>query len=352
MNHTNGNALKKILILAPFFGKEGAWIDDFCDRSDLEFWKAPYARRPASWHQRGPVTPLAEWLEHLDYVRLAMRWQPDCIVTSFPQLALVAALLLPLAGKPSTGLIAWNFNLGSLTNRWKGRLAGRLLRRVDRFIVHASSEISSYANWLGIEENKFRFVPLQRGMIAELAPSPIEGRYIVSMGSANRDYPTLVEAVLGTGIKTVIISKQYLIDRLPNHPGLVKLSGLTQEECDSILAGAEINVVPIRSTRTAAGQVTFITSMRMGVPTVATRCVGTVDYIQDGLTGLLVLPEDAESLRRAIASLWHDHDLKFRIGTAGRVYGEQFLSDEAAGRSLSQIIDEVHASKPPAHART
>lgn len=334
---------KRILVLAPFFGTEGAWIDDFCNRPDLEFNKVPYINRPESWHKRGSVTPLAEWVGHFRYVYRAMKLQPDCVVTSFPQLALIAAMVLPFMGKPEVCLVAWNFNLGSVNNNLKGCLAGWLLRRVDRFIVHARSEIENYADWLAIPKEKFLFMPLQRGRVGEVEPSSIQRPYIVSMGSANRDYETLVEAVRGSGIKTVIISKQSVLTRLPDDPDLVKLSDLTQDECNSILGGSEMNVVPIRSTQTAAGQVTFITSMRMGIPTVATRCVGTVDYIDDGLTGLLVPPEDSGALRRAIFSLWQDAELKSRIGSAGRDYAEQHLSDEAAGRYLSQVLDQVLA---------
>ncbi len=198
---------KRILILAPFFGLENIWIDDFCDRPDLEFKKAPYLNHPRSWHKRGPITPLGEWLGFFKYSYGAMKWKADCIVTCFPQLALTTAALLLFTGKSGTRLVAWNFNLGSLSRGWKRLLARRILRRVDRFVVHAHGEIGTYARWLGVEEEKFRFVPLQRGKIAELKPSRIPTPYIVSMGSANRDYKVLVDAVLGTGIKTVIISK-------------------------------------------------------------------------------------------------------------------------------------------------
>lgn len=350
-NSKSSTQRKRILILAPFFagggvgagGGSNAWIDDFCHRTDLEFNKAPYPKQPESWHNRGAVTPLIEWLRHFDYVRRGMAWKPDCIITSFPQLAFAAAVLLPLMGKPGARLVAWNFNLGSLAGRWKGRLAGMALRRVDRFIVHAQGEIGSYAKWLGIREEKFRFVPLQRGGITEIQPSPISGPYIVSMGSANRDYRTLADAVIGTGIKTVIIAKKTLIEMLPEHPDLIKLSGLTQDECLSILSGAVLNIAPLAPTQTASGQVTFITSMRMGIPTIATDCVGTVDYIRDGETGLLVPPGDAKALRTAIESFWRDEGYRSRIGVAGKQYAEEHFSDEAAGRYLSQVIDEVCA---------
>ena len=281
---------RKILVLGPFFGPGGIWIDSFCVRPDLEFEKRLYLDHPASWHERGPTTPIREWASYFSYARKSMRSRADCIITCFPQLALAAAALLSVTNGPRPRLIAWHFNLGSLSNEWKGYFAGRILKRVDRFVVHATAEINNYAKWLGLEEEKFCFVPLQRGKFDDVKPSPIEKPYIVSMGSANRDYKTFVNAVLGTGIRTVIIGKRSIIDDLPEHPDLLKMDNLTWEECKSILSGAELNVVPIASGPSASGQVTFITSMIMGIPTVATRSIGTVDYIQDWKTGVLVPP--------------------------------------------------------------
>ena len=271
-----------------------------------------------------------------------MKPRPDCIITCFPPLAFVAAALLLFAGKSGPSLIAWHFNIGSLSNEWKGLFAGRILRRVDRFVVHSRSEIRDYARWLRIEEKKFCFVPLQRASFDDVKPSPIQKPYIVAMGSANRDYTTLVTAMLGAGIKTVIISKKTILDELPEHPDLLKLSNLTMQECRNILGGAEINIVPI-SAQTASGQVTFLTSMRAGIPTIVTRCAGSVDYIQDGKTGLLVAAGDPAMLRRAVKSLWQDKTLRSRIGSAGRDYAEEHFSDEVAGQHLGHVIDEVLA---------
>ena len=131
---------------------------------------------------------------------------------------------------------------------------------------------------------------------------------------------------------------------MPEHPDLLKLANLTAEECRNILGGAEMNIVPVSSTRTAAGQVTFITSMSMGIPTIATRCVGSVDYIQDWETGVLVEPGDTTALRQAIETLWRDQALRLRLGEAGRNYAQDHLSDQAAGRHLAEVIDEVFRS--------
>ena len=90
------------------------------------------------------------------------------------------------------------------------------------------------------------------------------------------------------------------------------------------------------ATDSASGQVTFITSMTMGIPTVATRCIGTVDYFEDGKTGVLVPPGDAAALRVAIESLWRDEAFRSRIGLTAHSHARRHFSDEEAGQHLYQ----------------
>lgn len=332
---------RRILVLSHFFGANLAWIDDFCLRDDLEFKKIRYENTPVPWHQRGRITPVSEWLQRFRYVFTALKEDADCVVACFPQMALPAAIGLRITGNTTARLVAWHFNLGALTPAWKGWVAGKLLARVDCFIVHATGEIDAYSRWLHLPKGKFRFIPLQRGKVETTGPGPIPQPYIVSMGSANRDYETLVSAVLGLGIKTVIISKRDVVDGLPDHPDLIKLHSLTMDECNSILREAAVNVVPISDSGTASGQVTFLTGMRLGVPTVCSRCVGTVDYFKEGETGLLVPPRDVGALRHAIRALLNDEDLRTKIARAGFVYAERHFSDEAAGENLAQVLSDL-----------
>ena len=333
---------KKILILAPFFTSSAAWIDDFCDRQDFTFKKQLFLSDQVSWHQRGPKTPLREWWALTKYARGAMTWQPDCVVTCFPQLAIVmAALSILLFWRPKLPLIAWNFNLGHLPTGLKKVVVGFLLRKVDLFVVHSRGEIESYSRLIGVPEQRFRFVPLQKGDVGKMKPSTISGHYIVSMGSANRDYETFVGAIAGTGIKSVVISKREIVEGLPDCAELTKLSGLSADECDSIMNGALVNVVPTLATDTAAGQVTFTTGMRMGIPTIATLAVGSRDYIEDGKTGLLVEPRNPKSLRQAIERLWFDPAFRSDISRSGKEHADRYFSDEAAARHLADIIDEL-----------
>ena len=59
-------------------------------------------------------------------------------------------------------------------------------------------------------------------------------------------------------------------------------------------------------------------AMAFGLPVVATRVGGLPEVIEDGVTGLLVPPGDADALAQAMIRLLSDADLRRRMGQAGR----------------------------------
>lgn len=56
----------------------------------------------------------------------------------------------------------------------------------------------------------------------------------------------------------------------------------------------------------------------MALPVIATRVGGIPEVVEDGVTGLLVEPEDPAALARAIERLGADADLRREMGAAGR----------------------------------
>ena len=333
---------KRWAILLPFGSeKSGVWIDDFGTRADLSFTKITSGDALGSWHKRGPTTPFSEWLFYLKHALRAVRMRPDGIITSFPQLAFTAAILLTLVGNRKTRLIAWTFNLGSVSQPWKGRIAGFILRRVDIFIVHSRAEEKIYSDWLKLPKHRFRFKPLQRGAPRKFKVSSTTPPYIVSMGSANRDYSTLVKAISDIDAPIIIISKESILAAIPDSPQITKMHDIPYVECLKILAAARLNIVPLKNVVTASGQISFLNAMRMGIPTIATKSAGTVDYIEDMKTGMLIEPNNIEAMREAIRKLWKDDVLHRTISTKAIEHAENYFSDEAAAKHLFDIIDEM-----------
>ena len=327
-------------IAANFFTGQGdRWLDDFIDDERFVFTKIAAGRRD-NWHQRGKVTGVREWREHFRHARRAMQDQPDGLITCYPQLAACAGVLKGL-GYARPRIIAHNFNLGDISNPIKRRLGGWACQHVDRFLVHSPVEVDLYSRWLGLPAKRFEFVPLQRGRVSIDRVEDTAAPFLLAMGSAHRDYDTLIRAVIELGIRTVIVTRKDEIDRLPRSANVEFKTGLTEVECLDLLARARLSVTPVANMETASGQITFINAMQLGVPVLATRCPGTDGYIEDGKTGVLLTPFDVGDMRAKINAIWNDAAMRERIAAGGKQFADASLSDEGAAATLKRIMIDL-----------
>ncbi len=79
-----------------------------------------------------------------------------------------------------------------------------------------------------------------------------------------------------------------------------------------------------------------------GRPMVATDVPGCRETVQDGVTGLLVPPRDAESLAAALEQLAGEKALRRRMGTATRDLVERALSDEVVAEQTLALYRTLH----------
>jgi glycosyltransferase involved in cell wall biosynthesis len=333
------------IVLSPFTRSENPeWIFDFID-------KAKHTARavPAGYeHDRSrPSSSAADWLDYLrhgfkGFLQAARGKRGTGIITAFPQLAVVIALLKKLTGRRDLPLIAWCFNLGRPYEGIKGKLARFCLPQVDLFVVHSRAEIDIYSEWLKLPRSRFVFVPLSAEPPA-MAPWSEHGEepYIVALGTANRDYALLAEAAGRLGYKTVIVAGQYATQDIKAPPCVSFRSGLSLAQCHALAANSRINVIPIADIAAPSGQVTLIESMMLGVPLIATACAGTFDYVNDGIDGVLVKPKDVEAMEDALVRLWNDAGLRARISENAKQAALQNFSFEAAGKRLQVLMDQI-----------
>ncbi|KMO29358.1 hypothetical protein VQ02_30010 [Methylobacterium variabile] len=334
------------IVATPFSRDEdGDWITRYVGGG------ARFVTAPALYvHDRSrAASGLSEWFDYLRHawgawrlVRAAPRGGAG-LLTGFPQLAVTAALLKLLLGRSDVPLVAWCFNLGRTPGGWKARLARAVLRQVDVFVVHSRREVALYAAWLNLPRERFVFVPLS------IRDEPRETRedeaapFILAMGSANRDYRTLVEAAARLGLPTVIVAGTHATAGLSLPPNVTMRRNLAIAECHDLCGRARVNVVPLRDTAFTSGQVTVLEAMMLGKPVVATRAAGTEDYVIDGWNGHLVPPEDSGALAAAIAALWDDPATRARLGEGARRTVQEGTTFAAVAPAMAAVLDAAQA---------
>lgn len=295
------------------------------------------------------ATSASQWL---DYLRHAARawfsvpfWRRGVgFITCFPQLPVMVGLLkrLTFSRRP---LIAWMFNLGRTYGGAKGVLARFGLKSVNLFIVHSRAEIDSYSEWLGLPRERFIFVPLSIEMLPVTEQEDISEPFVFAMGSANRDYKLLFDTLHRLGHRAVVVAGPHAVQGLYVPPNVTVKSGLTLAECHRLCQRARVNVVPVDNEVTASGQVTLLETMMYGKAVVATRCVGTDDYVEEGVTALTVPAGDGHALAQSIDLLWNDEERRRQLGAAAFRYVREQVSFRGVSGQMHEAIRRAMSAR-------
>ena len=89
-------------------------------------------------------------------------------------------------------------------------------------------------------------------------------------------------------------------------------------------------------------------ALALGVPTVASDCSpGMRDYVADGVSGLLVPPDDAEALARALERILRDDELRARLADGARVRGSALPGAEQVRRYEELVLRTLPAETAP-----
>jgi glycosyltransferase involved in cell wall biosynthesis len=340
--------MRWLLVTSFLRSQNQPWIHDHVQSPQHRFSIVPatYA------HDRSrQQTSIREWLDYLwqAWTGWMEAWRspdkPVGFITTFPPNAVCVGLIKRLTGSKAP-IVAWTFNLSQRFTGRKRKLAAFALARVNVFIVFSRREIITYSEMLGLPRDRFVYVPFTEEMVEPSFAEDTDDPFILAMGTANRDYATMLAAVQQLGLRTVIIAGPRAIDAASVPPNVTVLSGLTLEKCHELCQKARINVVPLDTDDTASGQVTVRYAMMFGKATIATTSIGTEDYIEDGVTGLLVPPNDVGAMAAAIQDLWDNPACRATMGEAARVWLLANAGFEVGPQRMAEILEEVRLAPP------
>lgn len=118
---------------------------------------------------------------------------------------------------------------------------------------------------------------------------------------------------------------------------------VTDKELESLLAQCDIFVAP---SRYESFGLVFLEAMMFGKPVVGCRAGGMGEVIEEGFTGLLSEPGDAETLRAALDTLISNPQKRQAFGKAGRArFLAHFTRDKLIDRTLDFYQQVIRSSK-------
>jgi glycosyltransferase involved in cell wall biosynthesis len=118
------------------------------------------------------------------------------------------------------------------------------------------------------------------------------------------------------------------------------LGDVPDEDLAGLYRSADIFVLPANARAEAFGTV-LLEAMAAGLPCITTELgTGTTYVVEDGVTGLVVPPQDPAALQAAVRRLLGDPELRERMGAAGR----RRVLDKFTPRQLFDRVQRVYDS--------
>ena len=165
-------------------------------------------------------------------------------------------------------------------------------------------------------------------------------RVVVSAGNdRHRDFETLIRGALKHPKNRLILASSVQIDsgkRLDVGPR-------THSELRALFHEANVVSVATHPNDHCSGLTTTLEAMSCGRPVVATRNPGMDEYIDDGVTGILVPPGDADALATAVEQLLDDPDRARAMGAAGAERVRDRFTTEHLANALAGLLKEAAA---------
>jgi len=232
----------------------------------------------------------------------------------------------------------WGFDIqGSAVKQKVAATVERILAPFADTIV----AISDYERQRGIDIGiaPHRIVTVANG-VADLGPPspPAVGnpRRILFIGRLDKQkgFDTLIEAVrpldgkvaLGVVGASVVGDQSPIADRPDN---VTPLGWMNEAQIQRELASAMLVAVP---SRWEGFGLVALEAMRAGRAVIASKVGGLPEVVEDGVTGLLIPPDDPVALRSALIEL--SDDALIAMGAAGRA---RFLDGFTIGRTVAEL---------------
>ena len=296
--------------------------------------------------------------------RIVAEYQPDILESRNVKSHFLVRMLGLHQERP---WLAWNH--GYTAQDWLDRAYSQL----DRWSLHGAFRVVTvcgpFAEELerrGIDKSKITilhnfvkpFVPATPEEVEELrgklgvhdkAVILAVGRLSSEKGPAN----LLQAAALLDKMSDVPDFRIVIVGDGPEKENVIRLTSRLGIEKRIAMEGYQTEVRPYYSlgtmlalpSRSEGSPNVVLEAMAAGLPIAATAVGGVPEILEDGVTGLMVPPDNPQALADAMLRILRDKELALRLGAAARSCVEAHYTPQAYRRSLTNLyVDTLAAS--------
>jgi glycosyltransferase involved in cell wall biosynthesis len=179
------------------------------------------------------------------------------------------------------------------------------------------------------------------GVVARMEPEKGHPTLLEAWPLVLREVPHARLLIVGEGSRQAALERHARRLGLLAQPAAVLFTG-RRDDVNEIVAALDVAVLP--SYREAQG-VSLLEAMGMARPIVASHVGGIPEFVEDGVSGLLVPPRDRSALATALVRVLVDRAFAARIGAAAReVVRERYCLDEMV-RRVEDLYEEGVAAQ-------
>jgi L-malate glycosyltransferase len=202
-----------------------------------------------------------------------------------------------------------------------------------RFHPPAKEDKSKYKKALGIEPDH-----LVAGVVSNLKAEKGLDRFIRAAARVLKSIPNSRFVIVGKG--PLEAELRHLAAGLGVQDKILFAGG--QDDVRKCLFAFDIGVLCSVSEGFSNAILEY---MATGLPVIATRVGGNTEQVQDGVTGLLVPPNDPESLANAITNLLEHEEVSSRMGRASFKYCQEHYGMDRMIENLENYYTSICAGK-------
>lgn len=301
---------------------------------------------------RWPINPFHGWnffIRSLDLARsahiLLFHRRADVIVSIFESGGLGLLLSRRLAFF-RTPVLLWD---ASISNPWRlvQLIQSLVFSRYDGFMMLTTSQCdllserakpNAVIRQIGYQVDEDFFHPRHNH----------DAAYVLSVGDDNsRDFVTLWQALWETEIPAVIKTRWRPETAELPHNDLIRCVADRLDDCGyrELYAAAAFVVIPLHLTRHPGGITALFEAMAMGKAVIVSQSPIADDFVNNGVTGLVVPRNDVATLRQQVFELWDDVASRDRIGAAARNHLESRWSTQALADAMLDCLHKMTNSR-------